>query len=112
MVIALTDRIDLLLAATDDLLHQGYRAPAMPESAALVASLRTAGVPAVISGAGPTVLVLADAATAARASAEARAGFTTMTLAVSRAGGDRRGPAGLPGTAVRVTRRGRRGVLH
>jgi homoserine kinase len=36
----------------------------MPESAALVERLRADGVPAVISGAGPTVMALADAETA------------------------------------------------
>ena len=97
MVVALTDRVDLLLAATDDLLHQGYRAPAMPESAALVASLREAGVPAVVSGAGPTVLVLADAETAARAAAEPRDGFATMPVAVSRSGATAEVLPGSPG---------------
>ena len=58
LVEALTRRPDLLLVATADALHQPYRAPAMPRSAALVARLRTDGVPAVISGAGPTVLAL------------------------------------------------------
>ncbi|GAA2422892.1 homoserine kinase [Actinomadura vinacea] len=53
---------DVLLAATEDRLHQDHRAPAMPESAALVARLRAAGLPAVISGAGPTVLVFTSAA--------------------------------------------------
>ncbi|MFC9969732.1 homoserine kinase [Spirillospora sp. NPDC127200] len=52
---------DVLLDATEDRLHQGYRAPAMPESAALVDRLRAAGVPAVISGAGPTVLAFTSA---------------------------------------------------
>ncbi|MFD0688445.1 homoserine kinase [Actinomadura fibrosa] len=52
---------DVLLAATEDRLHQDYRAPAMPRSAALVARLREAGVPAVISGAGPTVLAFTTA---------------------------------------------------
>lgn len=56
--VALTTRPDLLLAATADLLHQPYRAPAMPASAQLVALLRAAGVAAVLSGAGPTVLAL------------------------------------------------------
>ena len=51
-------RADLLLAATEDRLHQDYRAPAMPESAALIAALREAGHAAVVSGAGPTVLAL------------------------------------------------------
>jgi homoserine kinase len=48
----------LLLPATEDRLHQGYRAPAMPATADLVAELRHAGVAAVVSGAGPTVLAL------------------------------------------------------
>lgn len=47
------------LVATDDLLHQPYRAAAMPDSSRLVARLRDAEVPAVISGAGPTVLAFA-----------------------------------------------------
>lgn len=47
---------ELLLAATEDRLHQPYRASAMPLSADLVRRLRAAGVPAVVSGAGPTVL--------------------------------------------------------
>jgi homoserine kinase len=51
-------RTDLLLPATQDRLHQDYRAPAMPGSAALIAALRAAGHAAVVSGAGPTVLVL------------------------------------------------------
>ncbi|MEU7915361.1 homoserine kinase [Microbispora bryophytorum] len=60
LVAALTQRPepDLLLAATEDRLHQGYRAPAMPRTAELVRRLREAGVPAVVSGAGPTVLAL------------------------------------------------------
>lgn len=61
LVEALTRRPELLLPATEDRLHQDYRAPAMPESAALVERLRADGIPAVISGAGPTVLALADA---------------------------------------------------
>ncbi|MFI6508301.1 homoserine kinase [Streptosporangium sp. NPDC050855] len=58
LIAALTARPepDLLLAATEDRLHQGYRAPAMPHTADLVRRLRKAGVAAVVSGAGPTVL--------------------------------------------------------
>jgi homoserine kinase len=55
---AIQSRPDLLLEATEDLLHQNYRAEAMPKSMALVTKLRSAGVPAMISGAGPSVLVL------------------------------------------------------
>ena len=47
-----------LLAATRDWLHQDYRAAAMPETGALVGRLRAAGIPAVVSGAGPSVLAL------------------------------------------------------
>ncbi len=57
-VLAFTQRPDLLLPATADRLHQEYRRPAYPESADLVDALRARGVPAVISGAGPTVLAL------------------------------------------------------
>jgi homoserine kinase len=52
---------DELLAATEDRLHQRYRAPAMPRTAALVEQLRAGGVPAVVSGAGPAVLAFAVA---------------------------------------------------
>lgn len=48
----------LLLAATEDRLHQTPRAPAYPASARLLAVLRAHGIPAAISGAGPTVLAL------------------------------------------------------
>jgi homoserine kinase len=57
-VLAFTERPALLMAATEDRLHQGYRRPAYPESADLVDALRAQGVPATISGAGPTVLAL------------------------------------------------------
>jgi len=58
---ALTAKPELLLAATEDRLHQHYRAPAYPASTALVSTLRAHGVPAAISGAGPTVLALTAA---------------------------------------------------
>jgi homoserine kinase len=56
LVAALTARPDALLDGTEDKLHQDYRAPAMPHSHELVTRLRAAGIPAVISGAGPSVL--------------------------------------------------------
>jgi homoserine kinase len=58
LVHALTRAPELLYEATADWLHQSYRAASMPDSAALLESLRDKGMPAVISGAGPTVLVL------------------------------------------------------
>lgn len=58
LVHALTSRPDLLFAATEDHLHQKYRREGMPKSVDLVTKLRGAGVAAMISGAGPTVLVL------------------------------------------------------
>jgi homoserine kinase len=61
LVHALTARPDLLFPATEDRLHQGYRAAGMPATAALVGELRAAGLPAVVSGAGPSVLVFAPA---------------------------------------------------
>ncbi len=59
LVAALASRPELLLTATRDYLHQDQREPAMPESLALVRALRTDGIAAVISGAGPTVLAFA-----------------------------------------------------
>jgi len=58
LVAALGGETTMLLRATEDFLHQRQREPAMPESIALVADLRSQGVPAVVSGAGPTVLAL------------------------------------------------------
>ena len=59
LVHALTRQPDLLLEATEDRLHQRQRAAAMPDSLALVDRLRDRGLAAVVSGAGPSVLVLA-----------------------------------------------------
>jgi homoserine kinase len=56
LIAALTQRPDLLFDATEDWLHQDYRAEAMPGTYALVRALRAAGTPAVVSGAGPSVL--------------------------------------------------------
>ena len=80
-----------LLLATRDWLHQDYRAPAMPESADLVRSLRADGVPALISGAGPTVLAFCDGPACSSASAEVLLdrcpeGWVAHHLEVERAG--------------------------
>ncbi|MFB8368488.1 homoserine kinase [Pseudarthrobacter sp. NPDC055928] len=60
LIHALTQKPEFLLAGTEDFLHQSYRAEAMRPSAALISALRKAGHAAVVSGAGPTVLVLAN----------------------------------------------------
>ena len=56
LVTALAGHPEQLWRATEDFLHQQQRQPAMPESLALVAELRRRRIPAVVSGAGPTVL--------------------------------------------------------
>lgn len=60
---ALNGRAELLMAATEDRLHQPYRLPAQPSSAALLGKLRGTGIAAVLSGSGPSVLVLASSQT-------------------------------------------------
>ena len=52
------DGVGALYDATRDWLHQDYRSAAMPETDALVRRLRGEGIPAVVSGAGPSVLAL------------------------------------------------------
>jgi homoserine kinase len=58
LVHAMASEPDLLYDATCDWLHQGYREAAMPRSYELMKSLRGQGFAAMISGAGPSVLVL------------------------------------------------------
>ncbi|MFT2817921.1 homoserine kinase [Leifsonia sp. A12D58] len=60
LIAALIQSPELLLAATEDKLHQSYRAAAMPETNKLITLLREQGFAAVVSGAGPSLLVLAS----------------------------------------------------
>lgn len=60
LIAALIQSPELLLAATEDKLHQSYRASAMPETDTLIRTLRGHGLAAVVSGAGPSILVLCD----------------------------------------------------
>jgi homoserine kinase len=83
---AITRRPELLLPATEDRLHQDYRTPAMPHSAALVAGLRAEGVAAVISGAGPTVLALTDESTADKVLSFAGEGWAAHRLTLDAEG--------------------------
>lgn len=58
LIAALTGEPGLLMDGTEDFLHQPYRTAVMPATADLVGRLRAAGIPAVVSGAGPAVLAL------------------------------------------------------
>ena len=87
LVAALVQSPELLFEATEDRLHQDYRASAMPPTAGLVRALRDAGHAAVVSGAGPSILVLAAdptqrAAAAAIAADRHDASWRALNLAV------------------------------
>lgn len=84
LVVALTERPDLLMAATEDVLHQPQRAAAMPASAEFLRVLRGCGVAAVLSGAGPAVLALSTGPDLPAEAVEfgAAHGFTIAEMAV------------------------------
>ncbi|MGH3771504.1 MAG: homoserine kinase [Pseudonocardiaceae bacterium] len=84
LVHALTAAPGLLLAATEDRLHQPYRRSAYPATGRLVDALRAAGVPAAVSGAGPAVLALP--ASGGVPTVVDITGFTLYRLDVARAG--------------------------
>ena len=91
LVAALAARPELLLPATRDYLHQEYRRPVMPDSLTLMEALRAEGVPALVSGAGPTVLAFCDGPAGTPGSVEtllARCpdGWTAHHLSVEREG--------------------------
>ena len=78
LVAALTQSPELLFEATEDRLHQDYRASAMPETSAVIGALRRAGFAAVVSGAGPSILVLcSDPSERLRATEVARSAYTS-----------------------------------
>lgn len=81
---ALTGDPSLLLAATEDRLHQDYREPAWPGTVELIRRLRAVGVPAAVSGAGPTVLALPPNGEIPK-TVECT-GFTAMELPVAETG--------------------------
>lgn len=86
LVEALTRRPELLMAATDDVLHQPFRFEAMPRSGELVCRLREAGFAAVLSGAGPTVLALVGANERTSVAEHAGRYFTAVPLDIDRTG--------------------------
>jgi homoserine kinase len=86
LVEALRHRPERLLVATEDRLHQLYRAEAMPRTAALLDELRGRGIPAVVSGAGPTVLALTTTDNRSEAVDLGRRGWTVLPLDVDAGG--------------------------
>jgi homoserine kinase len=86
LVEAMARHTELLIDATEDRLHQGYRASAMPRTAKLIDKLRAAGFPAVVSGAGPTVLALTTGEQAEAAARLSGAAFVPHELSVDRDG--------------------------
>ncbi|HET7475747.1 MAG TPA: homoserine kinase [Dermatophilaceae bacterium] len=84
LVHALTSDPALLLPATREWLHQEQRRAAFPASMALVDRLRAAGHAAVISGAGPSVLVLGTAASTREV--PVCPGWRHLTVGMSRVG--------------------------
>ena len=87
-------RLDLLTAATDDRLHEPYRAAVYPELPVLVAAARRAGaLGACMSGAGSSVIAFADSETLA----------ARLAVALEAAAQE----AGLPGHSLVVRPRAR-----
>lgn len=84
LVAALAGRPEELWRATADRLHQDYRRPAMPASLELVDALRAERVPAIISGAGPTVLAFTD--TTDGLMARCPEGWTALQLGIDSRG--------------------------
>lgn len=81
LVLALQKEPALLLSATEDYLHQAYRRPAMKPSVDLMRWLRKRMLPAVISGAGPTVLVLGETPAVIKAQARSN-GWEVKSLSL------------------------------
>lgn len=86
LVAALTQSPELLFEATEDRLHQNYRGDAMPATRDLISALRAEGHAAVVSGAGPSILVLAgdpgERIAAAALAEQHGAGWRALLLAV------------------------------
>lgn len=95
LVEAVSRRPDLLLPATREWLHQEARRSALPSSMAVVDALRRAGHAAVISGAGPSVLVLTT---------RAHEREVVLPAVVESGEGWQRLAPGIPERGVEVTR--------
>jgi len=97
LVAALTSEPELLYPATEDRLHQRQREQTYPSSLALVDQLRASKWAAVISGAGPSVLVLTDQPGAERIVQQRFEGFRALISGI--------------GTGVEATRIGEQFVV-
>lgn len=86
LVYALTADPSLLLEATADRLHQEYRAAGMPETARVLGLLRAGGVPAFVSGAGPSIVALVTSLGDVRDLPAIPQGWTARPLSVSSMG--------------------------
>jgi len=75
--LALAGDTELLLPATEDLLHQPHRLAHTPDGAELLELLRAAGHAAFVSGAGPSLLVLCPRPAAPGALADATEALAT-----------------------------------
>ena len=85
---ALTADPALLFEATDDRLHQRQRGSAMPDSLALIDRLRAHGHAAVVSGAGPSVLVLGPESALPEVTRLTPPGWTALPLEVDAEGAE------------------------
>jgi homoserine kinase len=94
--LALAGDGELLLPATEDLLHQPQRLASAPDSAKLLVRLRAAGHAAFLSGAGPSLLVLSPRRAVVGALADAEAALAAT---------------GVDGWRVRPVELARRGAL-
>lgn len=102
LVHALTRDPALLLPATEDRLHQEHRASALPDAWELLGSLRAAGHAAVVSGAGPSLLVLHGEAGAGSSGTVDRAVRADVEALAARHGGWRVLDPGIARRGVRV----------
>ncbi len=94
LVEAMSRTPELLLDATDDVLHQPYRAEAMPRTTAILAKLRAQGIAAAVSGAGPSVIALStDERVLDAAVSGAPRGWTAYRLDIDNEGAQA-GPVG------------------
>jgi homoserine kinase len=102
LVAGLTSDPSVLFEGTEDFLHQRYRAPVMPETAQLLDRLRRAGVAAVVSGAGPSILAMTVARQPGQRILDSIARETGIPWRVIPLDVDRQGAAIQPGPGTNL----------